>query len=138
MLKERPLSAACCAKGLPPEEQGSQILALIKKGADVGETDKNGVTPLLHAVRFRSPIAVELLLKHGAHVNHCCKRSGSTALHRAIISTGAPGTSGKVTERLEIIRKLLKAGADPSIKNKQGKVPLDYAKDPETQSLLKS
>ena len=29
------------------------ILDLLRAGADIGEADKNGVTPLHHAVRFR-------------------------------------------------------------------------------------
>ena len=94
------------------------------------------MTPLHHAVRFRSPAAVETLLEYGANVNQVCKRSGSTPLHRAVTSTGAPRTAGKQREALEIIALLLKAGADPTIRNKSGKTPLDYVSDEKIRNLL--
>jgi uncharacterized protein len=111
--------------------------ALLKSGADVNQTDKNGVTPLHHAVRFRSPAAVRSLLEHGARVNQACTRSGSTPLHRAVTSTGAPGTAGKQAEAIEIVDILLEFGANPAIQNKLGKKPADYAQDPEILRRLK-
>jgi tankyrase len=134
----KPLSAVCCQRNPNPEKQRAEIDALIRGGADVHETDKNGVTPLHHAVRFRSPAAVEALLKHGAAVNQPCKRSGATALHRAVTSTGAPGTAGKAAEARQIIAILLEYGADPSIKNKMGKTPADYLPANESRRLLGS
>ena len=133
---ERPLSAICVERDSDPVDQRKRIVALLKEGANVDETDQNGVTPLHHAVRFRSPVAVETLIQGGASVNQRCKRSGSTPLHRAVTSTGAPGTAGKVEERLKIIRLLLDAGADPTIMNRQGKMPLDYVADKDARALL--
>jgi ankyrin repeat protein len=131
------LSDVCCEQNADPKKQTKAIKALLKKGADIQETDKNGVTPLHFAVRFRSPAAVETLLAHGARVNQVCKRSGSTPLHRAVTTTGAPSTAGKQTEVREIIELLLKFGADPSIKNKNGKRPADYVRDEQILRLLK-
>jgi ankyrin repeat protein len=108
----------------------------LKNGDDIHATDKNGVTALHHAVRFRSPAAVKTLLEHGANVNQPCRRNGSTPLHRAVTQTGAPGTAGKVAAAEEIVRILLKAGADPSIHNKSGKKPADYVTDEAIRSLL--
>ena len=125
-----------CQRHPDPDKQRGEIEELIQAGADVHETDKNGVTALHHAVRFRSPSAVETLLKHGAAVNQACTRTGSTPLHRAVTSTGAPGTAGKTKEAREIIAILLRYGADPSIKNEQGKRPADYVRDEESRSLL--
>jgi uncharacterized protein len=99
-------------------------------------TDKNGVTALHHAVRFRSPAAVKTLLEYGANVNQTCRRNGSTPLHRAVTQTGAPGTAGKREAAKEIIQILLAAGADTSIVNKSGKRPVDYVKDKTIKSLL--
>src|SRR5262245_14015245 len=110
-MKPRELSCICCQRNPDPRKQGAAIKALLKAGANIHETDKNGVTPLHHAVRFRSPAAVETLLRHGAAVNQVCKRSGSTALHRAVTSTGAPGTGGKDKEARRIITILLQFGA---------------------------
>jgi len=113
-----------------------RIARLLKAGADIHATDKNGVTMLHHAVRFRSPATVELLLEHGANVNLQCKRSGSTALHRAVTWSGAPSTSGKSDQAREIIEILLRYGADPSIKNKLGKKPADYVRSSGLRRLL--
>jgi uncharacterized protein len=130
------LSRICAERDYEPGNQRRRILAALKGGADVHAADKNGVTALHHAVRFRSPMAVETLIEQGADVNCVCRRSGSTPLHRAVTSTGAPGTAGRQAAALEIIRLLLTAGADPSLENKSGRTPADYARDEETRSLL--
>ena len=135
-LESGDLSSVCCERNADPQKHRAAILALLKAGADIQETDKNGVTPLHHAVRFRNAAAVQTLLMNGAAVNQVCKRSGSTALHRAVTSTGAPSTAGKVSQAKEIIELLLKYGADPSIKNKRGKTAADYVKDDEVRRLL--
>ena len=131
---KRPLSAICVERDSVPKDQRKRLLALLKQGADIGESDKNGVTPLLHAVRFRSPMEVEALIERGDNVD---QRSGATPLHRAVISTGAPGTAGKGAERLGEARLLIDSDVDLSIKNKLGKRPLDYVKDAEVRVLLK-
>lgn len=79
---------------------------------------------------------MEALIEHGANVNQACRKSGSTPLHRAVTTTGAPGTAGKRQEAIEIIRLLLAAGANPSITNKSERKPIDYVKDDMIRSLL--
>jgi ankyrin repeat protein len=119
----------CCERDPNPADQRKRLLRALKAGADIYVTDKNGVTALHHAVRFRNPAAVKALIEHGANVNQACRRNGSTPLHRAATQTGAPGTAGKDRAAKEIIRLLLAAGADPTITNKSGKKPADYATD---------
>jgi uncharacterized protein len=131
-----PLAAVCCRRNPEPAAQSAEILALLDAGADIHAADKNGVTALHHAVRFRSPAAVEALLSRGAAVNQVCKRSGSTPLHRAVTSTGAPETAGKQDEAKQIVEILLRYGADTSIKNKSGKQAADYVRDEELRQLL--
>ena len=132
-----PLSEICAEQHPNSADQRRRLIALLKAGADVNAADKNGVTALHHAVRFRGPIAIRTLIEHGANVNQVCRRSGSTPLHRAVTTTGAPGTAGKHQEAVEIIRLLIAAGADPSIVNKSGKNPADYVNDDAIKSLLK-
>jgi len=128
-MKSRKLPGICCLRDADPAQQRKEIEAALQAGADIHETDKNGVTALHHAVRFRSPAAVEVLLEHGANVNQTCRRSGSTPLHRAVTWSGAPATAGKQDAAREIIAILLRFGADPSIKNRNGKLAADYVKD---------
>jgi uncharacterized protein len=135
-MKSRELCGISCLRNPDPDRQRKQIAAALKAGADLHETDKNGVTALHHAVRFRSPAAVEALLEHGANVNQTCRRSGSTPLHRAVTWSGAPKTAGKQDAAREIIEILLRFGADPSIKNKNGKRAVDYVHDDELRRLL--
>jgi ankyrin repeat protein len=134
---ENPLFDLCCERDPKPAEQRKRIVQALKQGADIHAADKNGVTALHHAVRFRSPEAVKTLLEHGANVNQPCRRNGSTPLHRAVTQTGAPGTAGKSEAAKEIIRILMPAGADPTIANKSGKRPADYVADGSIKLLLK-
>jgi len=135
---EHELSSICCERNPNSADQRRRLITLLKAGADIHATDKNGVTALHHAVRFRSPIAVRTLIEHGANVNQVCRKSGSTPLHRAVTQTGAPGIAGRRQEAFEIIRLLIAAGADPFISNKSGRKPSDYVKDDAIKSLLQT
>ena len=133
---ENELFEICCDRNPKSSEQRARIVAALKRGAEIHATDKNGITALHHAVRFRSPAAVKTLIERGANVNQACRRNGTTPLHRAVTQTGAPGTAGKQTAALEIVCMLLEAGADPSITNKSGKKPRDYARNSAIKLLL--
>jgi tankyrase len=126
----------CCERNPEPATQRTKILEALQQGADIHASDKNGVTALHYAVRFRSPVAVQTLIEHGANVNQACRKSGSTPLHRAVVQTGAPGTAGKSEQAKQIIRLLLAAGASPTIRNKLGKRPSDYVTDRSLKLLL--
>ena len=128
--------AACSAHDPEPESQVKAIRLLLKSGARVDERDKNGVTPLHRAVRFRSPAAVAELLRLGADPNATDRRTESTPLHRAVTQTGAPATAGKLDEAVAIVELLLSNGADPRTKNKKGRSPDDYAKNPRLRAAL--
>ncbi|MEM8736604.1 MAG: ankyrin repeat domain-containing protein [Planctomycetota bacterium] len=118
--------AACSAHDPEPASQKAMIQFLIGAGVPIDETDKNGVTPLHRAVRFRSVGAVEQLLAAGADVNVKDRRTCSSPLHRAVVLSGAPATAGKSEVAVSIVRLLLAHGADARTKNKQGKTPTDY------------
>ena len=138
MSKIHELSSICAEQIPNPADQRRRIISLLKAGADIHATDKNGVTALHHAVRFRNAVAVKTLLEHGADVNQVCRRSGATPLHRAVTQTGAPGTAGKSQEVLEIVQLLLAAGADPSITNKSGRKAADYVKAEALKLMFKN
>ena len=127
----------CCERDSDAADQRRRLAKALKSSVDVNATDKNGVTALHHAVRFRSPTAVKVLIEYGANVNQACRRNGSTPLHRAVTQTGAPGTAGRADAAREIVEILLAAGADSSIANKAGEKPGDYVKDEAIRSLLK-
>ncbi|TWU14691.1 Ankyrin repeats (3 copies) [Symmachiella macrocystis] len=122
------LLAACSAHDPDPTNQIRVIRHLVQCGVSVNETDKNGVTPLHRAARFRSPVAAKELIASGADVNAVDKRTGSTPLHRAVTNTGAPATAGKGDRAIDLTRLLLSHGADARIKNKNGKMAIDYVK----------
>jgi uncharacterized protein len=132
------LSKICAEQNPKSTDQRKRLIALLKSGADINAVDKNGVTALHHAVRFRNAKLVKVLIEHGANANQACRRSGSTPLHRAVTTTGAPGSAGKRLETIQIIELLLAAGADPSIRNKAGRKPGDYVKDRAVKTLLKT
>jgi tankyrase len=131
------LLAACSAHDPDPAIQVRVIRYLLQCGVSVGETDKNGVTPLHRAVRFRSLAATRELIAHGADVNVVDRKTKSTPLHRAVMNTGAPATSGKTELAIEITTLLLSHGADPRIKNRNGKTPLDYVKSEEMKDVFR-
>lgn len=128
--------AACSAHDPDPKLQVRVIRFLAKQGVSINETDKNGVTPLHRAVRFRSVAAAKELLTLGAQVNAIDRKSGSTPLHRAVTSTGAPATAGKQDEAFALIRMLIEFGADANMKNKSGKTPRDYARGEQLRQAL--
>lgn len=133
---ENELFEICVERNPDPDDQRQRLIAAIEGGAEILATDKNGVTALHHAVRFRSPTAVQTLIENGADVNAACRRNGSTPLHRAVTQTGAPGTAGRLTEARQIVQLLLDAGADPTITNRAGKIPAEYANDTAIRAML--
>ena len=93
------------------------VMALVEAGCDVNYRTPDGETPLHFAAVQKSPAMAEALIRLGAKVNVRCKRWKETPLHRAA-SRG----------RLEVVRVLLEAGADPTIKNFKGKTPEQWAR----------
>ncbi len=93
-----------------------KIAALVRSGASLSKCDKDGRSPLHHAVKMGNPEVVALLLKNGAPVNMRSKTL-ATPLFDAL---GGP-------QPLAMVNLLLAAGADANIPDKQDRVPLHAA-----------
>lgn len=111
-------------------DQIRTVELLLSQGADVNLTSKHPVeVTSLHAALFgaalfgRKKDTVKLLLKHGADVNtqrggKGWPRSGWAALHYAV---------GFGFE--DLVESILEHGADPAIRDDQGRTPLQVAFD---------
>jgi ankyrin repeat protein len=87
---------------------------LIEHGADARRGDTSfalGMALLRHSIR-----SVELLVDHGANVNVHDSIQGDTPLHSAALDPDA-----------KYVLYLLDHGADPNVRNEDGKTPLMYA-----------
>lgn len=129
-----PLALAVCN---PAEEMMEVTKFLIKRGADVNAKNKiDGITPLMYAIRRLNINAVKLLLKKGADVN-AADKDGKTPLMHAIYAAGTtsitieytprnnpPGYSQTFRQALEIVRLLIKKGADVNKASNDGRTPL--------------
>lgn len=92
------------------------IASLAKSGQSPDEpSGVNGWTPLMHAIHTDKPQSVEALLKAGADVNRTCCRG----LSPLILASG--------NGQQEIVRLLLKHGADAFHKGDDGRTALDVA-----------
>ncbi len=87
--------------------------------------DKQGMTPLHRFTIARKLDFVNILLLHGAMVN-TQDILGNTPLHIA-----------SMTNNLPVAKALLAHGANRTIKDKYGKIAVDYAQWPELKKLLK-
>lgn len=110
---------------------------LLARGADPNMADSIGSLPLVEAVvdSDTDPEIIVMLLENGADVNKTETENDASALVFIAQNTGA--TSG---QREKIVKLLLDKGADKSIKTKEGKTALDWAKEKghqETVDLLK-
>lgn len=110
---------------------------LIENGADVNakETLQESWTPLIAATineiednEVKKEI-IKLLIDNGADVNAKDRHGFTPLMHTLYCNNNAD---------IEIVKKLIDNGADINAKNKYEKTALDYAKNKEIISLLKS
>jgi len=86
---------------------------LVRHGARVDPVTEDE-TPFLGAIKWSRFAAAERLLHHGANVNFQSSK-GVTALHLVLKKDSAP----------RHVAMLLRHGADPTIRSKDGKSPID-------------
>jgi ankyrin repeat protein len=89
---------------------------LLQHGTNINTQDKDGETPLMWAVEMDSPEMVECLLAHGANAN-VQDEGRSTALQYCVASYSSEN----------ILRQLLRCGANPDVSNRRGATPCQMA-----------
>ncbi|XP_068752013.1 uncharacterized protein [Montipora capricornis] len=101
------------------------VRKLLTERADPNTKDYAGWTPLHEACKHGYLFIVELLLDHGARIDTPGGSDFDTPLHDAV-SNG----------RLEVAEVLVRRGASRDIRNKQGLIPMDYARTEEMRTVL--
>lgn len=132
-----------------------QIERHIFWGADINKAGPNGQMPLHIAAEKGRPIVTELLLEHGADINgrdskaktplHTAVMSGRTQVAEFLIKRGAEFKPNKLLEEMvsnsvtdrDVIRLLLKNGADINHISDQGLTPLLVAIKQDNRVLVK-
>jgi ankyrin repeat protein len=99
----------------------NEVLRLtLAAGADVTSTNRYGGTALIPASEHGHVETVQLLIAAGVPVNHV-NNLGWTAMQEAILlNDGGP-------RQQEVVRLLLAAGADPDIRDPEGRTALQNA-----------
>jgi len=106
-------------------DQPVSIAYFVRRGLDILEKDENGSSPLHWAAYFGMENATYFLTSWGCDPNEKDLEFGCTPLHLAI-SSG----NGKV------VRRLLVKGADKNIKNNEGKLPIDIARENDYEGIV--
>lgn len=146
-----------------PIENLETIKALVEAGADVNARSFIGCTPLYQAAEWDYSGTALYLLDHGAdpNIQSCggevpCSEAathGNVFLLKALLDRGANpntpdiigdtalhmATLGRDTpEQAECVRILLQHGANPRVKNEDGRTPLELAKKNGNPGLVKA
>ena len=111
----------------------SIVQELLEKGADPNIADKEGFTALSKAVSTDRDRVVTLLVSAGAAVNQASD-SGYSALHVAAVNNVLNGP----IRCPSIVRTLLDAGADLSLRTSTGKTPLHFAAGKHRTSVVRA
>ena len=105
------------------------IRLLVGRGLDVNAKDESQDTPLTGSVSHALPEAAAALIEEGADVD-AHGINGMTALHLAVRAAARiPEEEAAFSNRLEVIRVLLAAGADPSLPDRNGESAIGWATD---------
>ncbi|CAF1142382.1 unnamed protein product [Adineta ricciae] len=105
----------------------NRVKQLIEEGHSVNTIDHNSWTPMHEASSMGDLPLMKLLLAHNANINVQGGNERITVLHEALLNE-------PVNESL--IKFLLENGADPHIKDKNGKSAIDLAVDLKLSSLF--
>lgn len=100
----------------------NDILRLtLSHGADLKSTNRYGGTALIPAAERGHVETVQMLIDAGVDVNHLNRLHWTALLEAVILGDGGP-------RHVEIVRRLLAAGADRQIADKDGVTALEHAR----------
>lgn len=106
---------------------------LAGKKADPDIRNDKGCTPLILAIQFSNLKTASILLNHHADINGR-DRDGNTAIHLALLSVlRFKPILPMLKEKIQLY---IEKGADPAIRNKEGKSPVDLAREIGDQGLI--
>jgi uncharacterized protein len=103
------------------------VHVLLSFGASVEDTGSNGRAPILSAVMSGNIECVQDLLSAGASITAVDTKE-DTVLHTAVVN---------LTDPVDMVRFLLRNGADPTVRNSRGLAPLDLALSTRNGDLIK-
>jgi uncharacterized protein len=98
---------------------------LVTAGADLRETDNEGVSVFDAAITYNNPLMVKRLIDAGVDVNETRRLSGFTPLMAAVCYN-----------RKEIASLLLEHGADKTLTDNRGLNSADYARKTHRKQML--
>jgi len=104
------------------------VRALLDLGAPVEQAEQGGLTPLVRAVLNNRVDIARLLISRGADLNHADNLGMTPLLYAASIDFGDA----------EMIELLLKSGARPDARTREGQTALDLARQYKHVHLLRA
>ena len=118
--------------------QVAMIRLLLEAGAELHAQDRNGATALHRAVRTRCAAAVACLLEAGGDAT-IQNKPGSTPFHLAVQNTGRGGSGSEKARaaQREIIQTFLESGVSTTLKDRNGRSILEWAKSDSIREVLK-
>jgi len=117
-------SATALTKAITKSVHLDTIKALLKDGESPDGKTSDGFTPLYFSALYKRIDIISLLIEYGADINLVGTESGA-ALHVATYKN-----------HIKVMQKLLKAGANPCIKNTHEATSLELAKSKVAKKLL--
>ena len=102
------------------------VKILLKAGAGMKKSDRDGATAVCHAAAGRNPAVLAHYAKIGRLKNLTDERIDHCALEYAVVAG-----------RAKNVKLLIKKGGDPAGKDMYGRSLLDKAEDPEVKKILK-
>jgi ankyrin repeat protein len=128
-----PMARLLLARGSSPEnalwaaafaDDVAAIDLLVRSGASLDPVTEDE-TPFMSAIKWSRFAAAERLLRHGANVNFQDSK-GLTALHRVL----------KKNSDRRHVEMLLRHGADPALRSRDGQSPLDLVPNRRDKTLF--